>query len=404
MDSSQDLERFFLVCSPGTEDLIIHELNEKTHLVSTFFNQSDDHKKFLSPQELVYHTPLLKNIATGGVEIEAPLFWGFLYCRILHLPTRILLRIHEFRAKDFSRLFERLCKVDWRTYAPHGKIDWHISSQGSRLKIKSRIEECAIDAYAKYLNERPGKKNLDLPNTPVYIRVDDDVVTISVDIAGDFLFKRGQKELVNEAPLRENLAASCLLFMHNTLAKKNIATEKYTLLDPMCGSGTFLIEAHNFYQVMGAKSFLWEHFLNCPESLKRNLFKKFSYESKNLYLDYTGFEKDKKTQEVSNKNLEPLIGANKVALEDFFAHKDTLQNALLVCNPPYGKRIKTDIPLHDFYSQFSRQISKLSPKAAGILLPKELALRTPEHYELLDVLEFRHGGILVRFSLYLREN
>lgn len=169
----------------------------------------------------------------GGASFEAtPAELLAVHARVT-IATRVLVRAGTFTAKDFARLVREAAAVDWRRFASGPvRLECHVTAKKSRLYHTGAIAERLATAIARTLTLT------DDPAAPVlglWARVERDVFTLSVDASGDRLHRRGWRLDTTAAPLRETLASGIL-----ALARW-LPTE--SLLDPMCGSGTFAIEA-----------------------------------------------------------------------------------------------------------------------------------------------------------------
>ena len=175
----------------------------------------------------------------GGVTVTGD--WPEVWRANLRLrgATRVLVRIAEFRALHLAQLDKRSRKVPWaETLRPDvpARIDvttrksriYHAGAARARIAtaIRETLGTAVVDAGS---DEEPGEV------VTLKVRIDDDLCTISVDTSGEMLHRRGHKQAVNAAPLRETLAA---LFLRACGYHG-----REPVLDPMCGSGTFVIEA-----------------------------------------------------------------------------------------------------------------------------------------------------------------
>ena len=152
--------------------------------------------------------------------------------RTLRGATRILVRIAEFRAMHLAQLDKRARKVDWASVLrPDVPVRLDVTCRKSRIYHA----KAARQRVAKALTETCGIAVDDSAALVLKVRIFDDLCTISVDSSGEGLHKRGLKEFVGKAPLRETLAALILRQAGYSGAEP--------VLDPMCGSGTFLLEA-----------------------------------------------------------------------------------------------------------------------------------------------------------------
>src|SRR5690606_19931913 len=151
---------------------------------------------------------------------------------VLRGPTRILARMASFRAMHLAQLDKRATKIEWASFLrPDVPVQVEASCKRSRIYHAGAAAQRVANAIAKTLGA-PITEDAELR---VMVRIEDDLVTISLDTTGASLHKRGFKEAVNKAPMRETMAA---LFL-----RQCGFTGTEPVLDPMCGSGTFAIEA-----------------------------------------------------------------------------------------------------------------------------------------------------------------
>ena len=221
---------FFLVVSPGFEDLAQFELS-----------------RWLPEEKAV--------ICHGGLQLQINLHTGLELNRVLKIPTRILLRLTDFGCRDFPRLFKKISSFSWEESVPIGsQIDFEVSTHGSRLKIKRRIDETCRDGYKSYLKKQGlatsavrSEPNAELPKSTVFIRIFDNVCTVSLDTSGELLHKRGLRKNNSEAPLRETIAAGLLYDLiatdqrdrEKSVSQPERHNDKIELIDLMTGSGIF---------------------------------------------------------------------------------------------------------------------------------------------------------------------
>jgi putative N6-adenine-specific DNA methylase len=175
----------------------------------------------------------------GGVSFQARLDDGFRALLMLRTANRVLMRIARFQATHFRQLEKALSAVPWELYlAQETPVAVRATARKSRLHHSDAIAQRLTDAVA---NRRRAVVFAPLaPAVPprpqrIFVRADHDRFTVSLDASGDLLHKRGLKIDVGPAPLRETLAAAIL--------QQVGYTGDTALLDPMCGAGTFLLEA-----------------------------------------------------------------------------------------------------------------------------------------------------------------
>src|SRR5690606_17220919 len=163
----------------------------------------------------------------------------------------ILARIASFRAMHLAQLDKRARKLDWPAFL---RADVPVQVEASCKRSRIYHAGAAAQRVAKAIAETIGAPIAEDAALRVVVRIEDDLVTISLDTTGESLHKRGFKEAVSKAPMRETMAAMFLRQCGYTGAEP--------VLDPMCGSGTFPIEAAEI--ALGllpgrARAFAFEH-------------------------------------------------------------------------------------------------------------------------------------------------
>jgi len=218
--------RFFVVCPGGLEGALTQELNTIANLPAA---------KALG-QWLIDPAP---TSPTGGVGLAAPLAGAMVLNLHSRIASRVLLQLAEasYRQEDdLYRLTRSLAWEDWFTAQQTLRVD--VTAHRSPLKSLNfatlRIKDAIVDRLREVSGERP---NIDtaFPNVRVQAHLSATQLTVYLDTSGEALFKRGWRDEKGDAPLKENLAAGILSLTGWQAGQ--------TLFDPMCGSGTFLIEA-----------------------------------------------------------------------------------------------------------------------------------------------------------------
>jgi putative N6-adenine-specific DNA methylase len=366
-----ELNRFFLIIPPGLEEHAHRELVDKT---SGF----DD-----------------VTVLKGGIECTASIEWMEEAHLLLKIPTRILLRITSFKVRDFPKLHSKFLSLAWNKVLSHPEPQWEISCSKSRLMHTGRIEETIKDALSKFLVRQPlsldwQKKNYS-PQT-FYVRIVDDNLTLSLDLTGEPLYKRGLQVIKGEAPIRENFAAA---FLQELLSGIEAPC---TLVDPMCGSGTFLTEALTYHRPLHLRPFAFE---SAPFYKGRLL--KLRPETTPLPVkNCLGFD----------LNGDLLIKV-RTELPIEFQAKDSIADdlhlpaeSIMICNPPYGERIKIAGKRGEFlrtaYSKFLR-VDK--PFRFGWVLPSDMddLFKPIEGYKVMTKRHLKNGGMAVTFWIFEKQ-
>lgn len=343
----------------------------------------------------------LLSVDEAGILISATALQGFLLNHILRAPTRILMRVAEFKARDFPKLFNKVSKLPWKNLMIGGAPQVEASATNSKLfdsrKIEKAIHDGILESYRKqpvkkkYLDHYESHKEDNLPK--IYYRAVDDIITLSLDTTGELLYKRGDKVFTGLAPIRESLAT--LLLLATTI---DLVDSDYTLIDPMSGSGTFLIEAHDYFKINKERRFAYEHTpLWIDEVQKKKIIEGLESKSSAIFNSFKGFEINPEVISLAKKNSSDRK-IDFLEADLFKSDSKITGKNVVVINPPYGLRVgeKSDINL-DYYKKIISQIRlKYNPERLGIIIPEEYRFQ-PKREELISRLPFKNGGLPVIF-------
>lgn len=273
---------------------------------------------------------------------------GFLYKANLCLRTalKILKPIHTARVQDEDALYQLFYDFPWEDFLDvdskfvidsvvHGTLFTH--SQFASQKAKDGL----VDQFRDRYNERPSV-DLNRPDLRINLHIQEDFCTVSLDSSGASLHHRGYRKATNIAPLNEVLAAGLI-----QLSGWKGNTD---FLDPMCGSGTIVIEAAMFASNIPAninrKQFAFEKWTDWDADLFEKIQESQLKRIKNPGIQIKGSDKapsaiEKATINVENANLSEFITLEK---KDFFQiDKETSGPLHLLTNPPYGERLEGDM-------------------------------------------------------------
>ncbi len=311
-------------------------------------------------------------IKNRAVNCEGDL--GFLYkinysCRT---ALKILVPIKSFKAFDADRFYDRLFDVQWDEYMSIDQsfaIDATINSerfshsQFMTLKMKDAI----VDFFKMKYRDRP---NVDSKNPDIkfHLHIDRELVSISLDSSGDPLFKRGYRQMQTEAPINEVLASG-LLQIAGWDGKGNF-------LDPMCGSGTLLVEAAMIAMDLPAQIFRKKFAFQNWKNYDAELFTTIKEFRINRVKEFTGkivgYDIDLKALNVARTNIEAaeLEDVIEVKKQNFFESKKELFPLLVVFNPPYNERISIEV--EDFYKKIGDTFKQNYPNTLAWLITSDL--------------------------------
>jgi putative N6-adenine-specific DNA methylase len=363
---------YFAVTAPGAERLCRSELSALP----------------LSVQDAV--------VVNGGVEFKGTL--QDCYLANLHLRTanRILMRIHNFRASSFRQLEIKAAEIPWELYLPvECALQIHTTTRHCRLyhtdAISQRLREC-LSNYGITDGGRGQNAGI-IIGQKIFVRGADDQFTISIDSSGEHLHKRGLKIHTGRAPLRETTAAAALI----TAGYRGAGP----VLDPMCGTGTFSLEAALMAKHIPPGWFREFAFMEWPSFRPQ----KWEYLKRSCRTQFTGsgaptiFASD--NDPIACRRLAKGAAANrlddaiKVLNQDFFELRPvdlTSRSGLVAINPPYGKRLENP-SLSELL--FIRICDRLKQEYKGwkviLIAPgRHLASKVPFR---LEAHPFFHGGL-----------
>jgi len=306
--------------------------------------------------------------------------------------TRVLARVASFRAMHLAQLDKRARKVEWASLLrPDVAVTVEASCKRSRIYHAGAASQRVATAIAETL----GAPLAEDAAVRVMVRIEDDLVTISLDTTGESLHKRGFKEGVAKAPMRETMAAMFL--------RQCGYDGTQTVLDPMCGSGTFVIEAAEI--ALGllpgrARSFAFEHLPGFDRTAWDAMRAPAPLRETNLR--FHGSDRDPGAIRMAQENAERAGVSAVVRFE-----QQSIENlsppdgppGLIIINPPYGTRIGNKAPLLGLYRTMGNVIrAKFSGWRVGIVTTdKELANATGLLFQPCPA-PVMHGGI--RITLY----
>jgi putative N6-adenine-specific DNA methylase len=299
---------------------------------------------------------------------------GFMYKASLALRTavRILKPIKKFRVTNEDELYKQLQEIKWEQYFTEDgtfAIDAVVNSDNFTHSHYTALK--SKDAIVDYFREKYGKRpNIDInhPDVQLNIHIQKEYCTVSLDSSGDSLHKRGYRSATNIAPINEVLAAG--LVLHSGYD----GTQHF--IDPMCGSGTILIEAamiaNNIPANINRREFgfeKWNDFdADLFDKIKESLLKK----TRESFRKIIGFDKApsavrKAIDNVKNAHLEEFID---ITHDNFFNTEKELEGKTIVLfNPPYGERLEIDVPI--FYKEIGNTLKHGYPNTDAWLITSD---------------------------------
>lgn len=272
---------------------------------------------------------------------------------------RVLKPIYKYRATDADELYEAIKKFEWDKYLTLDQtfsIDSTVFSE--EFRHSKFVTYKAKDAIADYFNEKYGKRpSVRITNADIIINVhiSGDQVTISLDSSGESLHKRGYRVAQTEAPINEVLAAG-LIMLTGWRGDSNF-------IDPMCGSGTFLIEAAliaaNINPGIFRSNFAFERWRDFDSELFESIYNDDSNERDFDYKIY-GSDISPKAINIATQNIKHAGVGKYIDLKvcSIQSYDEAPENAILVTNPPYGERISV-ADMESLYESIGERLKKV---------------------------------------------
>jgi 23S rRNA (guanine2445-N2)-methyltransferase / 23S rRNA (guanine2069-N7)-methyltransferase len=350
---------FFATCAKGVEDLLQKELDQ-------------------------FAIPDIK-LHTGGVSFGGNLECAFRACLWSRVASRILLQLKEFTIESDNDLYDEVMSIDWSAHFSEDDtltIDCFSShSVVSNSHFATlRVKDAVVDQFVQKTEFRPSIDR-DNPDIRINVYLSDKQCMVYLDLSGEALHKRGYRLSAGSAPLRETLAAAMLY-----RAKWQSFYEKgLPFYDPMCGSGTLVIEAAMMAadiapgllrQKFGFHR--WKQFDPQQWQVIRDEAKQRAQKGRQSIPVICGSDNDEKLLEVARKNINNagLSTLIKTFVQDATDNliPCTEENGLIVTNPPYGKRIGQVQLLRILYHRFGVQLKSHFDGWTAVIITSEADL------------------------------
>lgn len=377
LESSLSQRNFFVTCPKGVEYLLADELKELG----------------LEPE---------RN-APAGVWVAGTLQAGYRACLWSRLANRVILHLAEVDATSGEHLYDGVMAIDWSAHLPvSGRFKVAFLGQNDAIRNTQygaqRVKDAVVDSLRTPDGERPSIELAD-PDLLISARLHRGRLQVGIDLSGESLHRRGYRTEKGAAPVKENLAAALLL----RAGWPAIAATGGDFVDPMCGSGTLLIEAA-MMATDRAPGLLREHFGferwlgHQPEewtSLRDDAEQRAVHGLQACRLHFDGFDRDPSVIATAQRNirragLDHLIRVEQRDIDAFEPNPDWSTNGLVLTNPPYGERLSDRQALGGLYQRLGEVIkASLSGWRLGVFtgvpeIGHAIGLRSYKQYRLFN--------------------
>jgi 23S rRNA (guanine2445-N2)-methyltransferase / 23S rRNA (guanine2069-N7)-methyltransferase len=338
-----DRYELFLTCPKGLEGLLLEEASS------------------LGLEDAREHTSAIRGMA----DMET----AYRLCLWSRLANRVLLVLKRYSVQDAQSLYEGVLEVDWFEHLEStGSLAVEFSGNGSGIDNTHfgalKVKDAIVDKLRLKDGTRPSVDKLN-PDLRIHLRLDRGEAILSLDLSGHSLHQRGYRLQQGAAPLKENLAAAVLI----RAGWPRIAAEGGALADPMCGVGTFLVEAAmiaadiapnmtreqwGFSKWLGHVPALWKKVhAEAEERAAAGMAKP--------PLWIRGYEADPRLIQPARNNIERAgmsdwIKVYQGEVATFEPRPDQNQKGLVICNPPYGERLGDEASLLYLYQNLGERL------------------------------------------------
>lgn len=368
---------FFVTCPKGVEYLLGDELES-------------------------FGLALVRN-APAGVWVEGELEAGYRACMWSRLANRVILHIAEVDARSAEELYEGVVALDWQAHIPAGG-SFRVNFLGQNEELRNtqfgaqKVKDGIVDSIRGAGSARPAVAQKD-PDVTISARLNRGRLAVGLDLSGHSLHMRGYRTEQGLAPLKENLATALLL----RAGWPEIVAAGGDFVDPMCGSGTLLIEAalmaldiapgrkqdhFGFEKWPGHQPELW---LGLRQEAERR-----AHEGKQGRVPvFAGFDQDSRVIDTALRNvqragLEGIVSVEARPLAEFARQDGWAEQGLVLTNPPYGERLSERKDLAGLYQGLGEAvIRELSGWRLGVFtgaseFGKAIGLRSFKQYNLFN--------------------
>lgn len=305
-------------------------------------------------------------ITAGGVHFcgdEKVMYQSLLWSR---LASRILLPLREFVVHSDVDIYTGIDTIDWAEIFPL-TATFSVNFVGTNEQINNSqygalcVKDAIVDQFLRKFKQRPNVAK-QMADIRIYVYLSKNSATVSLDLSGEGLHQRGYRQLSGQAPIKENLAAAIVL--------RSGWQKGLPLLDPMCGSGTLLIEAamiaancapglkRQYWGFLAWKKFnapLWQAIMmEATETAKQGI--------EHTEAIFWGKDQDRKVIDIARQNakiagVDSLIHFNVEPIANLM-NPSSDKPGIILSNPPYGERLNSEPELVALYTQFGMRVKQ----------------------------------------------
>lgn len=377
--ASRDTADAFAIAAPGLAPLVADELRE-------------------------LGVPV-QNVDAAGVSFRTDLetltrvnLWS-------RIASRVLVRLETFTARDFATLEKEARKIRWENVVPAGaSVRLRVTCRKSRLYHSDAVAERVARSIIEHVSDADvvlrasDDEELERQSQLIVVRFERDVCTISADSSGELLHRRGWRQAIARAPLRETIAAAMLRACE--------WNGDMPLVDPFCGSGTIGIEAALRARNIApgiARAFAFEHWAGVDAAVVRRERVAARALARDTNVRIVISDRDAGAVAAARQNAERAGVSEHVEIAQRSLSEVDLaglgSSGLVLTNPPYGQRVSEGSDLRALYARLGDVVRAGGRGWRLAMLVPDAVLAGQTRLRFERVLETSNGGILVRLLL-----
>ncbi len=338
------------------------------------------HKGFETPlhhelREVLAPLPARLQKVYGGVEIHAGLEAAYRVCLHSRLANRVFCELDAGPAGDEDELYERAYGIDWREHLD-ARSSFAVAATLSRSKLNHgqyaalRVKDAIVDRFRAAGEDRPSVSRRQ-PDLQIHVNIHRDRATISLDLSGESLHRRGYRLQHGGAPLKEHLAAAML----RAAGWDRDAARRLRLLDPLCGSGTFAIEAaliaanrapgltRDYFGFLGWRRHRSDIWNACLEQARAEIEPKS--DARIVASDHDAAVLEIARANARRAGVEADIEFRHEQLAELELD-DSGGPTLVITNPPWGQRLEADGGLAALYADLGAMLRRTAPARLAV--------------------------------------
>jgi putative N6-adenine-specific DNA methylase len=307
----------------------------------------------------------------GGVRADGERDAARIVCLGSRIGVRVLIEVGRFDAPDEDALYGGIAAIEWeRWLAPELTLAVSAVAKDSRLRHTNYIAQRTKDAIVDRQRQREGRRSsVDRrdPDLGVFVHLKRDVAAVFLDASGGSLHARGWRTRAGAAPLKETLAAALL--------RMSGWDRRSPLIDPMCGSGTFAIEADLWARAVPpqarSRRFGFERWADYDATAARRTAELATELATSTRADgppCLGFDRDAAVIAVARDNAKRARSKATFAVRPLERFDPATPKGLVIANPPYGERLEADSAS---WRALGRALERLEGQRIALLLPEQ---------------------------------